>query len=265
MIKEGDRIPTHEFKIRQKFYENHEELFKLTDVNQNMPPRDQWRTLHLDKLLENKRAIIIGVPGAFTPTCAKMHVPGFQIWYRHMKAMCIDEIYVHGVNDPWVMWAWQKQQGLLQTIMLPDGRGEFAEKLGTLVDMPYYNYGKRTWRYSMVVDNFIVEKMFVEPGFPDDYIDDPFGETSALNMLKYLQSTGKVREEGYNPDMEFEDDQNAHIMPIEALHLSQSELIYHDQIAKKEYEEFKKSLDVNELREELEEFEKTAKKFNSIE
>jgi glutaredoxin-like protein len=91
------------------------------------------------------------------------------------------------VNDAFVMTEWAKDQHAEQIAFLPDGNGEFSEKMGLLVDKSALGFGKRSWRYSMLVDDGVIKKMFLEP----DKEGDPFEVSDADTMLRFLDPSGK--------------------------------------------------------------------------
>jgi peroxiredoxin (alkyl hydroperoxide reductase subunit C) len=91
------------------------------------------------------------------------------------------------VNDAFVMFQWGKQQGAEKVKLLPDGNGEFTRKMGMLVEKSNLGFGMRSWRYSMVVNDMTIEKMFIEPDFSDNCPTDPFEVSDADTMLAYLK------------------------------------------------------------------------------
>lgn len=137
-----------------------------------------------DKL--NKRVVIFSLPGAFTPTCSTYQLPGFENNAQAFYDAGIDDIYCVSVNDSFVMNCWAKDQGLENVKVVPDGSGRFTRQMGMLVDKDNLGFGYRSWRYAAVVKNGVVEKWFEEPGREDNHGDDPYGETSPENVLKYL-------------------------------------------------------------------------------
>jgi len=133
-----------------------------------------------------QRVLVFSLPGAFTPTCSTYQVPGFVEQREAIKANGIDEIYVLSVNDSFVMRKWMLDQDAFGKIdFIPDGNGEFTEKMGMLVDMTDVCFGKRSRRYAMIVDNGVIEKMFVEPDATEDD-PDPYGESSPEAVLDYF-------------------------------------------------------------------------------
>jgi thioredoxin-dependent peroxiredoxin len=148
----------------------------------------EWKDITTHDLFANKKVVVFSLPGAFTPTCSSTHLPGYEAMYDEFKALGIDEIYCLSVNDTFVMNAWAKDQNVMNVKMIPDGSGEFTRKLGMLVKKENLGFGMRSWRYSMLINNEIIEKAFVEPDFGDDCPTDPFEVSDANTMLEYLQN-----------------------------------------------------------------------------
>jgi peroxiredoxin len=113
---------------------------------------------------KGKRVALFSVPGAFTPTCSVKHLPGFVDKAGELKAKGIDEIVGTAVNDPFVMGAWNKAAGSADITMLADGNGDFAEALGLTMDGSAFGLGKRGQRFSMVINDGVVEQLNVESG-----------------------------------------------------------------------------------------------------
>jgi thioredoxin-dependent peroxiredoxin len=170
-IIDNKQIPAVTFKTRVKIGENFE-----------------WKDLTTSEIFDGKKVIVLALPGAFTPTCSSTHLPGFEVNFDEFKALGIDAIYCLSVNDTFVMNAWSKDQNLTNIKMLPDGNAELTEKLGMLVDKSNIGFGKRSWRYSMYVENGTIQKSFIEDGFSDNMESDPFEVSDAQTMLEYLQS-----------------------------------------------------------------------------
>jgi len=137
--------------------------------------------LTTSSLFDQKRVVLFALPGAFTPTCSAHHLPGFRESSPALQKQGIAAIYCLSVNDTFVMNAWQEALYAHNIIMLPDGNGEFSRGMGMLVDKSLVGFGERSWRYAMVVDNGIIEKMFIEP----EAIS--FGISSAESVLDYLK------------------------------------------------------------------------------
>ena len=159
--REGKRVPDVSFRVRRD---------------------DNWATITTNDLFAGRNVIVFSLPGAFTPTCSSTHLPRYNELAPVFKAGGIDAIVCISVNDPFVMEAWGKDQEAANVLLVPDGNGEFTAKMGMLVDKSELNFGKRSWRYSMLVRDGTIEKMFVEPREPGD----PFEVSDADTMLNYL-------------------------------------------------------------------------------
>ena len=126
-----------------------------------------------------KKVALFAVPGAFTPTCSARHLPSYVEKAGDLKGKGIDEIACISVNDPFVMAAWNKADGSSDITMLADGNGEFAEAVGLVMDGSKFGMGKRSQRYSMVVNDGVVEQVNVEA--PGEY-----RASSAETLLEQL-------------------------------------------------------------------------------
>ncbi|MBO6825070.1 MAG: glutathione peroxidase [Sneathiella sp.] len=164
---EGQTVPQCSFPIRQN---------------------DKWATISTDEIFKGKKVILFALPGAFTPTCSSNHLPRFNELAPVFKEHEIDDIICLSVNDPFVMEEWQKQQDAKHIHFIPDGNGDFSDGMGMLVDKSNLNFGKRSWRYSMYVDDGAIKKMFIEP----EVEGDPFEVSDADTMLKYLAPEAKT-------------------------------------------------------------------------
>ncbi len=177
--KEGVRVPEVIFKTR----------VRDESVGGDNPYR--WQDVSSSDIFDGKKVVVFGLPGAFTPTCSSVHLPGFEAKYDEFKALGIDEVYCLSVNDSFVMKQWADKLGAKKVKMLPDGNGDFARGMGMLVKKENLGFGERSWRYSMFVEDGIIKKLFIEPGFSDDCPDDPFEVSDADTMLAYLK--GSIR------------------------------------------------------------------------
>ena len=148
----------------------------------------RWQDRTTNELFGSKRVVVLALPGAFTPTCSSTHLPGYEKHYDDLKALGVDEVYCLSVNDAFVMFQWGKHQGAEKVKLLPDGNGEFTRKMGMLVEKSNLGFGMRSWRYSMIVNDEKVEKMFVEPGLSDNCPTDPFEVSDVDTMLAYLRT-----------------------------------------------------------------------------
>ena len=117
------------------------------------------------EFFKGKRVAVFAVPGAFTPTCSARHLPSFVEKAADLKAKGIDEIACISVNDPFVMGAWNKADGSRDITMLADGNAAFSDAIGLSFDGSQFGMGKRSQRYSMIVNDGVVEQLNVEaPG-----------------------------------------------------------------------------------------------------
>jgi peroxiredoxin (alkyl hydroperoxide reductase subunit C) len=159
--KEGQRVPNVTFPTRQNA---------------------QWVNVTSDELFKGKTVVVFALPGAFTPTCSSTHLPRYNELAPVFFANGVDSIVCLSVNDTFVMNEWAKDQESNNVILLPDGNGEFSEGMGMLVDKNNLGFGKRSWRYSMLVKDGVIEKMFIEP----EVDGDPFEVSDADTMLNYI-------------------------------------------------------------------------------
>jgi glutaredoxin-like protein len=157
---------------------------KVPNVTFRVRKNNEWVNVTTDEIFNNKTVIVFSLPGAYTPTCSSAHVPGYNEFAGVFKANGVDEIVCISVNDTFVMNEWQKDQCAENITFLPDGNGEFTEKMGQLVDKSDLGFGKRSWRYSMLVKNGVVDKMFIEADVPGD----PFQVSDAETMLQYVNA-----------------------------------------------------------------------------
>ena len=148
----------------------------------------KWYDLTTDELFKGKKVVFFSLPGAFTPTCSSTHAPGYDKKAEELRALGVDPVVCASVNDAFVMYQWAQKLGVNNLFMLPDGNGEFTRKMGMLVRKENLGFGERSWRYSMFVDNGIIKKMFIEPGFSDNCETDPFEVSDVDTMLAYLKS-----------------------------------------------------------------------------
>jgi peroxiredoxin len=146
-----------------------------------------WKDLTTDEIFKGKKVVLFSLPGAFTPTCSSTHLPGYEEKYDEIKSLGVDEVICLSVNDAFVMYQWAQNLGVEKVFMLPDGNCEFTEKMGMSVQKENLGFGKRSWRYSMFVDNGEIKKIFIEPGFSDNYEEDPFEVSDADTMIEYLK------------------------------------------------------------------------------
>ena len=161
---------------------------RVRDPSVEGPNPYRWQDVSSDEIFAGKRVVVFGLPGAFTPTCSSTHLPGFEEKYQAFKELGIDEIYCVSVNDAFTMHQWGKQLGAEKVKLLPDGSGEFTRLMGMLVKKDNLGFGERSWRYSMLVEDGKITKVFSEPGKCDNCPTDPFEVSDADPMLEYLRN-----------------------------------------------------------------------------
>src|SRR5687767_6629753 len=166
---EGQRAPEVTFKAREQ---------------------GQWKDLSSRDLFKGRTVIVFALPGAYTPTCSSTHLPRYNELAPVFSKLGVDEIVCLSVNDAFVMSEWQKDQNAPNITFIPDGNGEFSRKMGLLVDKTSLGFGQRSWRYSMLVRDGVVEKQFIEP----EKEGDPFEVSDADTMLGYLAPREKAPE-----------------------------------------------------------------------
>ncbi|WP_437962870.1 glutathione peroxidase (plasmid) [Sorangium sp. So ce119] len=161
---------------------------RVPDVTFRTRVDGQWKDVTTKDVFSGKKVVVFALPGAFTPTCSSSHVPRYNELAGEFKRRGVDAIACVSVNDAFVMDEWGKAQHAEKVQFLPDGNGEFTEKMGMLVDKANLGFGKRSWRYSMLVDDGVIKKMFIEP----EVEGDPFEVSDADTMLKYLDPQSKA-------------------------------------------------------------------------
>lgn len=159
--REGQRVPAVTFRTREGA---------------------DWKDVTSEQLFAGKTVIVFSLPGAFTPTCSSSHVPRFNQLAKSFRQHGVDDIVCMSVNDAFVMDEWKKSQDAKNITFIPDGNGEFTDGMGLLVGKEELGFGNRSWRYSMLVKDGVVDKMFIEPEKPGD----PFEVSDADTMLDYI-------------------------------------------------------------------------------
>ena len=155
---EGQRVPETTFRTRRAH---------------------DWEDVTSAEVFAGKTVIVFSLPGAFTPTCSSSHVPRYDQLAPVFKAHGVDEVVCLAVNDAFVMNEWKLSQKVRNVAFLPDGNGDFTRGMGMLVGKEDLGFGPRSWRYSMLVRDGVIEKMFIEPETPGD----PFEVSDADTML----------------------------------------------------------------------------------
>jgi len=189
-IEEGSTIPSITFVTRTRIEADIENPF-------------DWKDITSDDYFKGKRVVLFSLPGAFTPTCSSTHLPGYEDAYEELKGLGIDEVYCLSVNDAFVMRQWGLNQGLAEdktpgslgftkVKLIPDGNAQFTRGMGmSTIWSSERGFGERSWRYSAVIDDMKVEKLFVEEGYVHNSEPDPFETSDVDTMLTYLKSLKK--------------------------------------------------------------------------
>lgn len=159
--KEGEAVPQTTFRTRDQH---------------------EWQEVTSDDIFKGKNVVVFSLPGAFTPTCSASHVPRYNQLADELFSYGIDEIVCISVNDAFVMQQWQEDQQAWNIRFIPDGNSEFTEKMGMLVGKEDLGFGQRSWRYSMLVKDGVISKMFIENEEPGD----PYSVSDADTMLKHI-------------------------------------------------------------------------------
>ena len=159
--REGQNVPEVTFKTRQG---------------------SDWIEKTSAEIFSGKTVIVFSLPGAFTPTCSSSHVPRYNELAGMFKQHGVDDIICVSVNDAFVMNEWQAQQEAHAINFLPDGSGNFTREMGMLLNRDDFGFGPRSWRYSMLVKDGVISKMFIEPQEPGD----PFQVSDADTMLAHV-------------------------------------------------------------------------------
>jgi peroxiredoxin len=147
----------------------------------------EWVDVTSADVFAGRRVALFAVPGAFTPACSESHLPGYERLHDDLIAAGADAVCCLAVNDAFVLRQWALSRDVRKVVMLPDGNGEFTRKMGMLVERSAHGMGMRSWRYSMVVKDRTIEKMFVEPGFRDNPDGVGLSVSDAETMLGYLR------------------------------------------------------------------------------
>ncbi len=142
----------------------------------------EWVDVSSDQIFKGRTVVVFALPGAFTPTCSSTHVPRYNQLTPVLKQNGVDEVICISVNDAFVMNQWRTEQNAHNLTFLPDGNGDFSRGMGMLVAKNDLGFGNRSWRYSMLVKDGVIEKMFIEANVPGD----PFEVSDADTMLEYI-------------------------------------------------------------------------------
>ncbi len=138
---------------------------KLPNVTVTLATAEGPKPTTTDELFKGKKVALFALPGAFTPTCSAKHLPGFKQLASEIKGKGVDMIACLSVNDAFVMRAWAEDQAVGDDIvMIADGGSEFTDAVGLSFDASRFGMGKRSQRYSMIVDDGVVKELNVEQG-----------------------------------------------------------------------------------------------------
>lgn len=162
--REGKRVPDVTFKIRAG---------------------DEWADISSADLFSGKTVVVFSLPGAYAPTGSSTHLPRYNELAPTLKANGVDDVICISVNDAFVMQEWGKVHKADDITLIPDGNGQFTEGMGMLVDKSSLGFGMRSWRYSMLVTDGVIKKMFIEP----ERDGDPFEVSDADTMLQHVSSS----------------------------------------------------------------------------
>ena len=161
---------------------------KVPEVDLADMQNGEARSVPSTELFDGRRVILFALPGAFTPTCSTAHVPGYIALLREFKQAGIDDVICLSVNDPYVMHAWQETEKAQGIHFVADPFAEFTMAMEMTVDHRASLLGVRSWRYSMLVEDGTIRKMFIEPAEGED----PFKVSDAETMLRYLSPDRKT-------------------------------------------------------------------------
>jgi peroxiredoxin len=154
----------------------------------------EWKSIASSDIFAGKRIVLFALPGAFTPACSESHLPGYETHYDDFRRLGIDEVVCLSVNDAFVMFQWAKSHNISKLFMLPDGNADFTRRMGMLVDRSSNGMALRSWRYSMLVDDGAIEKVFAEPNVRDNPPGVGVTVSGAETMLAYLQGEGLLKQ-----------------------------------------------------------------------
>jgi peroxiredoxin len=188
----GDQVPQVVFQTRARVG---------ADGSGGHNPFD-WKDSTSADYFAGKRVVLFGLPGAFTPTCSSEQLPGYQEHYETIKSHNIDDVYCLSVNCAFVMYQWGKHEGLVgskeigslstdfeKVKLIPDGAAQFTRGMDmSCTWTSNRGFGERSWRYSAVIDNGVLEQIFVEAPRLENSDADPYEVSDALTMVEYLRS-----------------------------------------------------------------------------
>jgi peroxiredoxin len=155
----------------------------LPDVTFKCRVAGEWVNKTTSDFFKGKRIVLFALPGAFTPTCSSKQLPKYEEMYKMFIEKGVTDVYCLSVNDCFVMNAWADSLDIQNVKMIPDGSGEFTRHMGMLVSKDDKGFGYRSWRYAMIINDGVVERVYEEAGKGDNTSTDPFEVSKAENVL----------------------------------------------------------------------------------
>jgi peroxiredoxin len=148
----------------------------------------RWQDVSSNDIFGGRRVAVFSLPGAFTPVCSGDQCPAYEHAYEDIRALGIDEVYCISVNDAFVMFQWARHLHIRKLKLIPDGSASFTRRMVMLINKEHLGFGYRSWRYSMIVADGVIEAFFEEPGINDEGTDDdPYTVTRPEVMIEYLR------------------------------------------------------------------------------
>lgn len=169
-----------------------EETVNIPSVDFMFRENGEFVVRSTEELFGDKKVVLFALPGAFTPTCSAYQLPGFEEKYSQFTEAGIDEVYCLSVNDAFVMNAWAKDQMITNVKMIPDGNGEFTQGMDMLVQKRNLGFAQRSWRYAAVINDGVIEQLFMEDGKRDNADTDPYVYSTPEKVLAYVTSNSPV-------------------------------------------------------------------------
>lgn len=160
---------------------------RVRDEHVEGPNPYRWQDLSSSDIFSGKTVVVFALPGAFTPTCSSTHLPRYEELYATFRDEGVDEVYCLSVNDAFTMFQWGRHLGVEKVKLLPDGSAAFTRGMDMLVSKDNLGFGERSWRYSMLVEDGKVVKLFSEPGKQNECPTDPFEVSDADTMLAFIR------------------------------------------------------------------------------
>lgn len=168
LVPEGYDVPQTDFICREK---------------------SEWVTHDSEDLFWNRRVLVFSVPTAFDPISSHYQLPVFEEMYDEFISHDIAEIFCVSVDNGYVMNAWAKDLDIQKVKMLPDGNGYFTRQMGFLYKKTNLGYGDKSWRWAAIIDDGVVEKLFVEVGIRHNAETDPFDFTKPETIMDYVKES----------------------------------------------------------------------------